>query len=86
MVMDTTGLAYTLSRTLVGARVRVHSRTWVVARAQLDGAALSLVFEQPALHTVTIELPPTFDADVAEHRAWLLYNIEQELSACDGKM
>jgi len=78
--MDTPTLAASLSQALVGVRLRVRSRSWLIARAQMIDAALSLGFAEPADPEITIELPETFDPGLTEHRVWLLYNIERQLS------
>jgi hypothetical protein len=79
--MDMSALVARLLRTLVGARFRVQSRSWVIARASVTNTTLSLTFEPARM--VTIDLPETFDGDAVEHRAWLLYNVERQLGTPD---
>ena len=69
-----------LRRLLEGQRFRVKNSAWVSAKAQLVGSAVAIDFHERGGRRVTIELPSSFDPADVNHRAWLLYNVEQALA------
>jgi len=82
LFVEVSTTAARLTRLLVGSRIRVGEISWKVAAVCLtESFELRIELETPLSRIITIQLPPLFDADTADHVAWLLHNIERLLGA-----
>jgi hypothetical protein len=66
-----------LQRRLVGHRLRIDERAWVVRAVQLiDRDRLQIDVSGERAFTFAVDLPGGFDPGSVEHMAWLLAHLE----------